>query len=774
MATTNHNLIKLANERFGAYAKYIILNRALPDIRDGLKPVQRRILYAMYQLHLWDHQPYKKSARVVGDVIGKYHPHGDSSIYEALVRMAQDWKMNIPLVDMHGNKGSIDDDPAAAMRYTEVRLAPISRLILERLKAKIVPMQANFDDSEVEPVVLPTMFANLLINGAKGIAAGYATEIAPHNLNEVYDALVALIKNPKVRNQTLMNIIKGPDFPTGAIIHVDQEQWEQIMTRGTGKITISARATITNKQIIIDAIGYQIIKSKLVAKLETLASEQAIGIKAINDHSDRHGIKIVIDLEANAYSQKVWNYLLAKTECQINYHYNIVAIANGSPQQLGLRALLEHYLAYLQQLEQDYLRQQLDQAQSRLNIVEGLISAHLISDQVIKCIRQTNGGKQAVIDNLVKQLKFNYSQAQAISELMLYRLGKTDLSIYEKEARDLNDLIAANQTLLNDQNQFNQWLIKQLQAIKKTYGNARKSVIATTEGAIAQSPITSDQLVAASNLYVGISAKGMIKRISPSAWKGDYDQYGLLAGDRLVAFYQATTNDDLVIFFASGHYAILNLNLVPLGLQKATGIRLDQWLKDYANQSVIGAIIVKNRDYENLATTKIAFVSAKGMGKLVNLKQMQAIKQDRLLKAFKFKNPDDYLISAIASSKAYDQLTLLTKAQTILRIDLNQVATQSLVGTGVLLIKMKGQDHLISALVHSAKKPLVFVHPKGKTTTLNSGGQIPKTNRATQGSKQFLKNLNLKQAVVAIADPLQEHLIKFQSGDKIDKSDQLD
>ena len=229
-----------------------------------------------------------------------------------------------------------------------------------------------------------------------------------------------------------------------------------------------------------------------------------------------------------------------------------------------------------------------------------------------------------------------------------------------------------------------------------------------------------------------------------------------------------------MIFFASGHYAILNLNLVPLGLQKATGIRLDQWLKDYANQSVIGAIIVKNRDYENLAMIKIAFVSAMGMGKLVDLKQMQAIKQDRLLKAFKFKNPDDYLISAIASSKAYDQLTLLTKAQTILRIDLNQVASQSLVGTGVLLIKLKGQDHLISALVHSAKKPVVFVHPKGKTTSLNSGGQIPKANRATQGSKQFLKNLNLKQAVVAIADPLQEHLVKFQSDDKIDKSDQLD
>lgn len=754
MATTNQNIINLANERFGAYAKYIILNRALPDVRDGLKPVQRRILYAMGQLNLYHNQAYKKSARVVGDVIGKYHPHGDSSIYEALVRMAQDWKMHLPLVDMHGNKGSIDDDPAAAMRYTEVKLSPVSTLMLEHLKQNTVSFQPNFDDSEREPTVLPTLLCNLLINGANGIAAGFATQIAPHNLNEVYDALIHLVKQPDCRDQTIAKIIKGPDFPTGANVLVSEQEWIKIVKTGSGKITIQAQATISKNQIVISAIPYQVVKSKLVSKIEELMVQNEMGIKAINDHSDRHGIKIVIDLDQNANGQAIWNYILSKTEAQINYHYNIVAITNQSPQQLGITQALKHYLNFIKVVKTSAIEFEYNRAKTRLEIVKGLIQAHLISDQIIKCIRQTSGGKQAVIANLVKQFKFSQIQAQAISELMLYRLGKTDLSTYENEAKDLEQQINYYQNLLHHQAAFNKYLIEQFIQIKKTYGiNRRSQIINKIVADVAtNAPISVQSLVAPSKIVVGLSKYGMIKRISPSAWKGDLSTYGLESNDQIHTITNATTNDHLIIFFASGHYGIIDLYKLPINLQKANGINIETYIRDYAKQPVIGTLVVKDHNYEQLNDLRIGLFSQNGSGKLIYATQLAHQKHQRLLRVFPIRDPDNQLIKAIPVANINHSLLLLTKNQVCLRIEIKSVPQQSLAATGAILIKLKPDDQLISAYCNSAKKPIHFVDQNQHLVAISSLGQIPKANRATRGTSQFLKSLNHQKPLIDIQD----------------------
>ena len=418
------NLDNIMADRFSRYSKYIIQQRALPDARDGLKPVQRRILYSMSELGLDFTKPFKKSARVVGDVIGKYHPHGDSSIYEAMVRMAQDWKMGYTLLEMHGNVGSIDDDPAAAMRYTEVRLSEIANYVIGDLKKNTVKFAPNFDDSEKEPTVMPSLIPNLLVNGAKGIASGYATEMPPHNLGEVLDAAIAKIKNPDIQLSKLYKYVKGPDFPTGGVVYGQQGIY-QAFERGHGRITLVSRYKTyedsKNKYIEITEIPYGVIKSKLVHDIDLIiAGGEVAGLLEIKDQSDRNGVSILITLDKKANEEVILNYLLSKTEMQIYYSYNNVVILNNTPKVLGLAQLLDAYLKHLRDVKTKTLEFDLVKYQTRLEIVLGFLKVAEITDEVIKVIRQSENGKAGVIQNLMNHFGFTQNQATAIAELRLY------------------------------------------------------------------------------------------------------------------------------------------------------------------------------------------------------------------------------------------------------------------------------------------------------------------------------------------------------------------
>ncbi|UWD35405.1 DNA topoisomerase 4 subunit A [Mycoplasma cottewii] len=462
----SYPLEQVLGDRFGRYAKYIIQERALPDVRDGLKPVQRRILFAMNELNLTFDKPYKKSARVVGEVIGKYHPHGDSSIYEAMVRMSQDWKLNNCLVDMQGNNGSIDGDSAAAMRYTEARLAKISNLLLEDLDKETVLMAPNFDDSETEPTVLPGYFPNILVNGATGIAAGYATNMPPHNLGEIIDATIKIIKNENTRLDTILDIVKGPDFPTGGVIQ-NKEGIKDAFLTGKGKVIISSKWHQENNDIVIDEIPYEVVKQDLVRKIgDVIDSNSGLGIKEVRDETDRKGLRIVIQLNEKANLETVRKYLFKNTPLSVSYNYNNIVIVDKQPKQLGLIDIIKAYITHYKQVFTKRTQFNLNKANNRLEIVLGLIKALSILDQIIELIRKSENRNQA-IENLINKFKFTKNQATAIVDMRLYRLTSTDVEKLNQEKDTLNITIKHLQDILNNKEILDQEIINRLKEVKK-------------------------------------------------------------------------------------------------------------------------------------------------------------------------------------------------------------------------------------------------------------------------------------------------------------------
>ena len=418
----DYSLEEIMGDRFGKYSKYIIQDRAIPDVRDGLKPVQRRILYSMYKERNTFDKPYKKSARAVGDVMGKYHPHGDSSIYEAIVRMSQDWKMKEPFVDMQGNNGSIDGDSAAASRYTEARLSKIANEMLMDIDKDTVIMSPNYDDTLLEPTVLPSRFPNLLVNGTTGISAGYATNIPPHNLGEVIDATIYRIDNPNSTLDDIMNYIKGPDFPTGAIIE-GIDGIRSAYETGRGKIMIKSKVSIEKNKIIIHEIPYEVNKANLVRKMDEIRIDKKIeGIVEVRDESDKDGLQIAVDLKKDANAENILNYFYKNTELQISYNFNNVVIVNRRPMLLGLLGIIDAYVAHQEEIVTKRSEYDLRMAKTRYHIVEGLIKAISILDDVIKTIRASKN-KADAIKNLVEKYEFTEKQADAIVTLqgLLYQ-----------------------------------------------------------------------------------------------------------------------------------------------------------------------------------------------------------------------------------------------------------------------------------------------------------------------------------------------------------------
>ncbi|MFS8177429.1 DNA topoisomerase IV subunit A [Limosilactobacillus reuteri] len=591
-------LEQIMGDRFGRYSKSIIQERALPDIRDGLKPVQRRILFAMNKDGNTYDKGFRKSAKSVGNVMGNFHPHGDSSIYEALVRLSQDWKLREPLIEMHGNNGSMDGDPPAAMRYTEARLSKIAGLMLQDIDKDTVEMALNFDDTEKEPTVLPARIPNLLVNGATGISAGYATEIPTHNLSEVLDALIYLIKHPTASLDKLMEFIPGPDFPTGGIIQGIDGIRKAYQT-GRGRVVVRAKTEIETlrggrQQINVTEIPYEVNKAQLVKRINDLRLAKKVeGIAEARDETDRSGLRIAIELKRGANANGILNYLLKNTDLQINYNFNMVAIDDQRPMRVGLKRILTSYLEFQKEIIRRRTQYNLTKAQQRLHIVEGLIKALSILDKVIKTIRASKNRKGAK-ENLVKEYNFTPEQAEAIVTLQLYRLTNTDVTELEKEQEQLNSRINEYQLILTNENELAKVLTKEIRAIKKEFGNPRRTKI---ENHVEKLEIDTKVTVANEDVVVLVSHAGYIKRSSIRSFKAsEAEENGLREDDYPLLIQQTNTLSHLFMFTNLGHIIYRPIHEIADARWKDTGEHISQTIGLADNEEIIKAMIFDKLD----------------------------------------------------------------------------------------------------------------------------------------------------------------------------------
>lgn len=544
----DYTLEEIMGERFGQYAKDIIQNRAIPDVRDGLKPVQRRILYAMFRDHNTYDRPHKKSATAVGNVMGHYHPHGDSSIYEALVHMSQWWKQNVCYIDMHGNNGSMDGDGPAAYRYTEARLSKISGELLKDIDKDTIEWAPNFDDTLYEPTVLPAKYPNLLVNGAKGISAGYATEIPPHNLGEVIDATIKRIDSPNCHLETILDIIKGPDFPTGGIVEGVKEIREALSS-GRGRIVVRSKYEVVEdkgkKQVIIHNIPFEVNKRDLVKKIADFIYDKKIdGLIEVRDESDREeAVRIVLDLKKDAKVDTILNYLFKNTELQINYSYNAIAIVNRRPMVVGVLDILDAYIRHQKEVITRRTRFDLEHAKARMHIVEGLIKALDILDEVIKTIRKSKNKGDAV-DNLVKEYDFTKEQAEAIVNLQLYRLTNTDVTVLEEEYKNLQLIIKGLEEILSNEERLKSVMKEELRKIKQEYATPRLTEI---KDEITEIKIDATQMIPKEDCVVAVSREGYVKRVSLRSYSASDERTTLKEGDYLLGLYQLNTMDTVLL-----------------------------------------------------------------------------------------------------------------------------------------------------------------------------------------------------------------------------------
>lgn len=591
-------LEQIMGDRFGRYSKSIIQERALPDIRDGLKPVQRRILFAMNKDGNTYDKGFRKSAKSVGNVMGNFHPHGDISIYEALVRLSQDWKLREPLIEMHGNNGSMDGDPPAAMRYTEARLSKIAGLMLQDIDKDTVEMALNFDDTEKEPTVLPARIPNLLVNGATGISAGYATEIPTHNLSEVLDALIYLIKHPTASLDKLMEFIPGPDFPTGGIIQGIDGIRKAYQT-GRGRVVVRAKTEIETlrgdrQQINVTEIPYEVNKAQLVKRINDLRLAKKVeGIAEARDETDRSGLRIAIELKRGANANGILNYLLKNTDLQINYNFNMVAIDDQRPMRVGLKRILTSYLEFQKEIIRRRTQYNLTKAQQRLHIVEGLIKALSILDKVIKTIRASKNRKDAK-ENLVKEYNFTPEQAEAIVTLQLYRLTNTDVTELKKEQEQLNSRINEYQLILTNENELAKVLTKEIRAIKKEFGNPRRTKI---ENLVEKLEIDTKVTVANEDVVVLVSHAGYIKRSSIRSFKAsEAEENGLREDDYPLLIQQTNTLSHLFMFTNLGHIIYRPIHEIADARWKDTGEHISQTIGLADNEEIIKAMIFDKLD----------------------------------------------------------------------------------------------------------------------------------------------------------------------------------
>ena len=630
----DYSLEEIMGERFGTYSKYIIQDRALPDVRDGLKPVQRRILYSMYKEKNTFDKPYKKSARAVGDVMGKYHPHGDSSIYEAIVRMSQDWKMKEPFVDMQGNNGSIDGDSAAASRYTEARLSEIAGVMLQDIDKDTVTMAPNYDDTLLEPTVLPSRFPNLLVNGTTGISAGYATNIPPHNLGEVIDATIDRLDHPNSTLEEVMQFIKGPDFPTGAILE-GIDGIKSAYQTGRGKIILKSKVTMEKNKIVIHEIPYEVNKALLVRKMDEIRIDKKMdGILEVRDESDKDGLRIVVDLKKDANAENILNYFYKNTELQVSYNFNNVVIVNRRPMLLGILGILDAYIAHQKEVVTRRSEFDLRTAKARYHIVEGLIKAISILDEVIKTIRSSKN-KSDAIENLVKEYDFTEKQADAIVTLQLYRLTNTDIVSLQEEMEKLLDMMKKLEAILGDENVLIKVLKKELKEIKDKYATPRKTEI---RDEITEIKIDAISMIPKEDVMVVVTNEGYIKRTSLRSYAAsNIEDLTLKEKDYIVGLYNMNTLDTLLVFTNLGNYLYIPVYEIPDLKWKEMGKHMSNIITVDPDEYVVNAMPVYDFDQSLYITS----FTRNGMVKRTLLKEFKVSRYSKAINMMKLKDKDE-------------------------------------------------------------------------------------------------------------------------------------
>jgi len=704
------NLEEIVGERFARYSRYIIQDRALPDARDGLKPVQRRILYAMYRLGMFSNRPYRKSARIVGEVIGKYHPHGDSSVYDALVRMAQDFKMRLPLIDMHGNSGSIDGDPPAAMRYTEARLSKYAEFLLQDINKKTVGFVPNFDDEELEPTVLPAKFPNLLVNGATGISAGYATEIPPHNIDEIINAVIYRINNPNCTLEEIMEIVKGPDFPTGGIIQgVDgiREAYET----GRGKIIISSKIefeeTKSKKQLIITEIPFDTNKSVLIRRMNDVCTSRGIdGINEIRDESDREGLRIVVELRKDANHEYIRNFLLKYGGLQATYNFNMVCIANKKPVLMGLLDILDTYINHQKEVITNRSNFELKSAERRLHIVEGLIAMTSILDAVIATIRNSKNKKDA-IENLISKYDFTPIQAEAIVMLQLYRLTNTDILELQDEHQKLKDLVENLKQILSDEKVLLKTIKNELRATLKEVSTPRKSVI---EAEVEDLKIEVEELIAKEDVVVIVTNDGYIKRLSMRAHNSlaENETTKLKEDDFVVGEFNITTVDTLLMFTNLGNYIYLPVHKIPECRHRDLGYNVSTLVSIEINEKVIYTVPISNFEEERY----LLFTTRNGLTKRTLLKDMVATRYSKALRATKIREVDELVsVDITKPGDPNPDVVVITRQGYISRYESNEISVMAPASFGVKAIENRSRpdDTVVGAHFMNDKDTLVIL-----------------------------------------------------------------
>lgn len=731
----DRTLEDIMGDRFGRYSKSIIQERALPDIRDGLKPVQRRILFAMNKDGNTYDKGFRKSAKSVGNVMGNFHPHGDSSIYEALVRLSQDWKLRAPLIEMHGNNGSLDGDPAAAMRYTEARLAKISGLMLQDINKATVPMTLNFDDTEKEPVVLPARMPNLLVNGATGISAGYATEIPPHNLGEVIDALVYLLAHPDAGLDQLMTLVPGPDFPTGAIVQ-GKEGIKKAYETGRGRIIIRAKSTIETlrggrQQITVTEIPYEVNKAQLVKRINELRLAKKVeGIADARDETDRTGLRIAIELKRGANAEGILNYLLKNTDLQVNYNFNMVAIDDQRPVRVSLKHYLTSYLAFQKEVITRRTKYDLKRAQDRLHIVNGLIKALGMLDQVIQLIRASKNRKNAQ-ENLVHELAFTPAQAEAIVTLQLYRLTNTDVSALEKERADLTSQIADYQKILTDEHTLDKTLKRELLAVKKDFATPRRTQI---EDQVEKLTVDTKVMVAKEDVIVLVSAAGYIKRSSLRSYKASVaDDNGLREDDYPLLIQEASTLDHLFMFTNLGHVIYRPVHELADARWKDTGEHISQTIGLAENEVLVAALLFDRLDLPG------TFLLATSDGQIKQSAfhdyRPGSRYRSHASAAIKLKDSAARVVGVdyYDPNGADQELVVISRDGYALRFAVTEVPVAGLRTTGVRALSLKDADQLVNFALTRPSDHLALVTQRGAFKEL-AVEEIPLGSRARRGN----------------------------------------
>lgn len=721
----DYSLEDIMGERFGRYAKTIIQDRAIPDVRDGLKPVQRRILYAMYKSkNTFDHS-YKKSGETVGEVMGKYHPHGDSSIYEAMVRMSQWWKQNASFVDMHGNNGSMDGDSPAAYRYTEARLSKIANEMLKDLDKDTVSWAPNYADTLMEPTVLPAKYPNLLVNGTTGISAGYATNIPPHNLSEIIDATILRINNPTCTIDEIMEIVKGPDFPTGGIVEGINGIREAYET-GRGRIIVKSKVRFeTNKkidQIIVSEIPFDVNKGMLVKRIDEIRIDKKIdGIQEVRDESDREDpVRIVIDLKSGVNKDLILNYLLKNTELQISYNFNMVSIVHLRPMTLGILPILDAYIEHQQEVITKRTEFDLAHAKARMHIVEGLIKAISILDEVIKTIRKSKN-KSDAINNLVKEFNFTETQADAIVTLQLYRLTNTDVTELEEEMKRLDKIIKGLTAILADPNKLNAVIIDELKRIKEDYGIERKTEIREE---ITEIKIDTTDMIAKEDVIVLVTKEGYVKRVSKRSYASTDGVPVLKDSDYVIGMYELNTMDTILLFTDLGNYLYIPVYELPDLKWKDLGKHVSNIIKINEGENIITSIPVTN--FNN---SYITLFTRDGMIKRCLLSDFKVSRYNKPITCMKLKDEDRLIC---VSNKVGKEVFITTHLGYGLRYDINEVPVIGVRGSGVKAINLTN-DFVVSGNIINDEDYITILTTKstGKRVKLS---EFEKTSRARRGS----------------------------------------